>query len=232
MQETIDILSTRELNEELLALAAAKGVRIDVSPFIRIEPVESVELQQEVEAVMVMNATVVFTSANAVEAVYGCLSDVEPMWDVYCIGHATADRVRAYFPFSKVAGTADSASELADLIMEENENTEVIFFCGDRRREELPEKLRRAQFDVDEIVVYQTITTPHKIKKHYHAVMFYSPSGAESFFEMNRLPPGTPLFAIGETTAAAIRKRCDNLVLTPEEPSKEDMVGLVLNYFN
>jgi uroporphyrinogen-III synthase len=232
MQETIDILSTRELNEELLALAAAKGIRIEVSPFIRIEPVESVELQQEVEAVMIMNATVVFTSANAVEAVYGYLSDVEPIWDIYCIGHATSDLVREYFPFSRLAGEADSATELADVILEEAEGEEIIFFCGDRRRDELPEKLRHARFDVDEIVVYQTITTPHKIKKHYHAVMFYSPSGAESFFEMNRLPPGTPLFAIGETTAAAIRKRCDNLVLTPDEPSKEEMVNLVLDYFN
>lgn len=231
MQERIDILSTRELDEELLELAAERGVHIEVSPFIRIEPVESVEVQQEVEAALMMSATVIFTSANAVEAVYGFLSDVEPLWTVYCIGHATADRVTEYFPFARLAGTADSAADLAGMIIEEADTAEVIFFCGDKRRDELPEMLRGADFDVDEIVVYQTVATPHKVKKNYHAVMFFSPSGVESFFELNRLPPGTPLFAIGETTAATIRKRCDNPVMTPAEPAKDEMVNQVISYF-
>lgn len=232
MQDNIQILSTRELDEEMISSSRRRRIHIDVSPFIRIEPVESVEVQQEVESAFMMDTSVVFTSSNAVEAVYGFLSDAQPIWNVYCIGQSTADRVLDYFPFVHLAGTADNAADLADLIMEECADSEIIFFCGDRRRDELPDKLRDADFDVNELVVYQTLLLPHKVKKHYDGIMFYSPSGVESFFSMNRLPPGTPLFAIGNTTATAIRNRCGNPVIVSGQPSREELVGKVIEYFS
>ena len=146
--------------------------------------------------------------------------------------HATSELVKAYFPFSRLAATADNAAELAEKIIEEAEDTELIFFCGDLRRDELPERLREANFDVDEVVVYQTIATPHKMKKSYNGILFFSPSGVNSFFEMNHLPPGTPLFAIGNTTATAIRKRCGNPVFTPDHPDRDELVEMVMNYFS
>jgi len=231
MQVLIDILSTRELEEAAVDVAFEKGINIEVLPFIRTEAIESVEIQQEVELALLIKAIVVFTSANAVDAVYGFITDEQPAWNIYCIGSLTSEKVKNYFPFSNIVGTADNAKDLAEMMIEEVEGAEVIFFCGDMRRDELPDMLREHLFELNEIVVYQTIAVPHKIKKKYNAVMFFSPSGVDSFFEMNKLAAEIPLFAIGNTTAMALKKKCTNKVLTPTKPSKEELVEKVIEYF-
>ena len=82
-----------------------------------------------------------------------------------------------------VESTANDAVSLAELIAEDRFVDEVIFFCGDQRRDELPEILRQHEVVVNEIVVYQTIAVPHKIEKQYHGILFFSPSAVQSFFQ-------------------------------------------------
>jgi uroporphyrinogen-III synthase len=231
MKNNIQILCTRPLDEQLIEYAKLKGIDIDTIPFIETEPIESVLTQQEIEAALNLTATIVFTSMNAVEAVEENIIDEQPVWNVYCIGNTTAQLVKKYFPLSVIAGTADSAAELAELIIDESAAEEVIFFCGDQRRDELPDLLRQHDIEVDEIIVYQTIALPHKIKKDYLGVLFFSPSAVESFFSNNKLNERTILFAIGNTTASAIRKHTSNKVLIADEPGKEELVEKMLEYF-
>lgn len=231
MNAFIDILSTKELDENSLLTAREKGIRIDVSPFIRTEPVTSVEVQQEVESALIMQATVVFTSANAVEAVCAYITDAQPVWNMYCIGNNTASLAEDYFPMSKLKGKANNAHDLASLMLDADDFEEVLFFCGDMRRDELPAWLRQHDIEVIEVVVYQTISIPHKVSPHYKAVLFFSPSGVDSFFTMNKLTPETPVFAIGNTTARAVRKLCPNPVLIPDRPSREELVASVIDYY-
>jgi uroporphyrinogen-III synthase len=53
----------------------------------------------------------------------------------------------------------------------------------------------------------------------------------ESFFSVNVIAAGTPLFAIGPTTAAAIRAACPNPVITGEEPDKVKLVRQMTDHF-
>jgi uroporphyrinogen-III synthase len=231
MKNNVQILCTRPLDELLIKEAENKGVDVDVSPFIETEPIESVEVQQEIEAVFNASATVVFTSMNAVEAVAENRIDEQPEWVIYCIGNKTRQFVQQYFPLSGIAGTADNAADLASLIVEESKAGEVTFFCGDQRRDELPGILRQHDIEVNEIVVYQTIPLPHKVKKDYLGILFFSPSAVDSFFIANKVNGATVLFAIGNTTASAIKKYTANKIIIADQPGKEGLFDKMMEYF-
>lgn len=230
-QNNIKILCTRPLPDWLVNEAAASGIDVEIKSFIETEPVHSIEVQQEIENALLQAAVVVFTSMNAVEAVAAALDGHEPDWRIYSIGTATQRLVKEYFGEQALVGTASDASELAELIVEDGLSDEVIFFCGDQRRDELPGILNDAQIYVNEIIVYQTIELPHTINKNYHGILFFSPSAVRSFFKRNKPDEKTILFAIGNTTANEITKFSNNKVIISDEPGKENLVQTMIEFF-
>ncbi len=231
-QNNVQILCTRPLPESLIDLAEAASISITVSPFIETESILSVEVQQEIELLSFQTAIVVFTSMNAVDAVTGLLDGHQPDWTIYSIGTATGRLVMEYFGEEKIAGTANDAASLAELIAEDRFADEVVFFCGDQRRDELPAMLRLQGIDVNEIVVYQTIILPHRIEQQYHGILFFSPSAVQSFFQKNKLNDTTILFAIGNTTANEIKKFTSNKIIISDSPGKENLVEKMMEYFS
>lgn len=215
----------------LIEEAKAQAVYIDTISFIETEPILNIEVQQEIELALLESATVVFTSMNAVEAVATYMIDEQPDWAIYCMGNATMQLVKKYFGDNTIAGTASDAAALADTIVEDGHAHEVIFFCGDQRRNELPDRLLANEIEVNEIEVYRTIPVDHKISKRYNGILFFSPSAVESFFSKNKVNEQTIFFAIGNTTAAAIKKHSANPVIISDEPGKENLVEKAINYF-
>lgn len=230
MQNKIEILCTRPVDESIIDVCAANNISVEVISFIDTTPIETVEVQQEIENALLLSTAVVFTSMNAVEAVAEFLFDAQPGWRIYCMGNTTQQLVKKYFGEDCIAGTAIDAAALADVIISADEE-EVIFFCGDIRRDELPKALESNNINVQEIVVYETIAVPHKIEKDYHGILFFSPSAVESFFSANKAAAQTVFFSIGNTTAAAIKKYSDNKIITGDEPGKNALIEKVLEYF-
>jgi uroporphyrinogen-III synthase len=226
------ILSTRPVNQSQVEDAKLKAIQIDVISFIETEAIQTIEVQQEIEWASTEQAAVVFTSMNAVESVTGMLDGFIPTWRIYCIGFKTKELITSYFGADAIAGTADNASELADTIIEHEEYDEIIFFCGNQRRDALPRKLRKLDIDVNEIVVYETITVHHTVDKKYDGILFFSPSAVESFFKKNVLPKSTVVFAIGNTTAETVHKRCPNKILISDQPGKDELVAQAILYFS
>jgi len=231
MQNRISILCTRPLNATLVDEAMNAGIHIHELSFIETENIQSITVQQEIEQVVLQKATVVFTSMNAVEAVAFYKEGTQPDWDIYCIGTTTNKLVAKYFGQEKIKGTANDAASLAELITEDRFIDEVVFFCGDQRRDELPAILQEHDIEVNEIEVYQTISIAHKIDKVYHGILFFSPSAVASFFKNNKLPDATILFSIGNTTANEIKKYSSNKIITSDEPGKEHLVMKMMEYF-
>src|SRR5688500_16638684 len=232
MQENkINILSTRLLTDELVEAAQASGITIDALSFIETVTIQSKHVQKKIENAYLQSCTVVFTSMNAVEAVVAGQNGQQLDWNIYCIGNTTRQLVKKYFGEESIAGTANSAAELAELIAEENVTDAVIFFCGVQRRDELPEILRSNEMNVNEIVVYKTIAIPHKLEKNYNGILFFSPSTVESFFRSNKLINKTILFAIGNTTASAIKKYTINRIIVSDEPGKEKLLHKMIEYY-
>ncbi len=210
------VLCTRELSPALVGAAAMKGVVIDSLSFIEIEPLRSFEVPGP-------SAVVVFTSANAVEAVEA------GNWKIFCIEGATRRKAAERFGEAAIVATAGSAAELAETIIREGWVKAVWFFCGDLRREDLPVRLGKAGLEVHEVVVYRTRLTPRKIGREYDGIAFFSPSAVESFFSVNQLSAHTALFAIGGTTATALRQYSDNPVTTSERPEAELLINRMIH---
>lgn len=231
MQKTKwNILSTRPLADEVLHKAALRSISIECISFIETEPIRNKELENKILQLQEQNITAVFTSMNAVEAVAHYLSK-EPVWAIYCIGHTTKELVSNTFGNDSIRDTANSASLLADQIIQHDKKG-IYFFCGDQRRDELPGKLKSNDIKVNEITVYQTKKQPTKLEKAYDGVLFFSPTAVESFFSMNILEKNTTLFAIGSTTSDAIKLFSSNTTVISEQPGKEALVEKAITYFS
>jgi uroporphyrinogen-III synthase len=227
----IRILSTRPLDGPLLELAAEKNIVIDTLSFIDTASIRDEYLDQQVRNLGARQLTAVFTSMNAVTAVTGKLRDPRYVsWKVFCIGAATKELVQEHFGAASIAGTAPSAAELAAEIIQ-HAPAEVFFFCGDARRDELPDKLSAAGIGVNELIVYRTTQTPYIVKTPYDGIAFFSPSAVHSFFSINATDEDAIFFAIGQTTAGAIRTYTDNPIVLSKTPEKEMLVRQIIDYF-
>jgi len=228
-QNKISILSTRSLDDELILDAESKDISIEVVPFIKTEPISSRELEKRIKKAS-MSTTVVFTSANAVEIVASELKEQKPQWKIFCIGYGTRRIVAKHFGDDSIAGVADSAKELAKAVVDANVS-QVVFFCGDRRRDELPALLKQNKVNLEDIVVYNTIATPQKIEKKYDGILFFSPSAVKSFFDNNIPGDQTVLFAIGGTTADEIKTFSTNKVVISDMPEAKGLLDKIISYF-
>jgi uroporphyrinogen-III synthase len=232
MDEPIHILSTRPLDPDSLDLMHRNGVKVDTLSFIETTPIEDVGTTRTIHMCLKQKAVAIFTSMNAVQSVADRMFWDLPHWTIYTLGSATRERVVRYFGETSIAGTATDAGSLADRIIADTPDSDLLFFCGDIRRDELPDKIRAAGLTLHEVMVYRTRETPHRVDGSYDAILFFSPSAVRSYFSANPAPEGTVLFAIGATTAAEIRNFCSNTIVRSDAPGKEDMVGTVVKHFN
>jgi uroporphyrinogen-III synthase len=230
MESKKQLLSTALLPSALVEATAEHGVVLDMLPFTKIDEVQNQDLTQTINKLLTQRLTVIFTSTNAVNAVAKFLSATLPDWKIYCIGGITRESVITHFTAPLIAGTAANAAELATLIATDAIN-DVTFFCGNNRLEVLPSHLKAKGINIREVVVYTLGETPHKVQTRYDGILFFSPSGVKSFFSSNNIGNDTVLFAIGDTTADAIKQYSGNKIVTGAAPSKENVLILALQYF-
>lgn len=233
------ILCTRPLSEQLLQEAAAQGLNISVQAFTDIQPLVTKELWADIAPLIFRNITVVFTSAHAVQTLeqhYLHQPDTFYVpgnnWQVCCLEAGTLKAVQEALPGCPVKATAANATGLANAILEQGDITDVYFFCGRQRREELPTILTKHGVRVHEIVLYENVPTPVITGADYEGIFFFSPSAVTSFFSVNRLSKTTVCFAIGATTARTVEDFTDNKVIISTAPRAESMVQTAIFYFN
>jgi uroporphyrinogen-III synthase len=232
-QNRVNILCTRDLDEALIQDALSKSIAIDVISFIRPEPALTSEALNEVQKASMRAGAVIFTSVNAVETIVTSLDQQKTNptgWKIFCIGYATKQSVVKNFGEKSIAGVADNAKELANAILDADVD-EVIFFCGDQRRDELPGLLKKNKIEVKEIVVYKTIANSKKIEKKYDGILFFSPSAVKSFFQENKLDDQTILFAIGNTTADEVKKFSKNKIIISDTPEGKTVLQKAVEFF-
>lgn len=227
----IKILSTSALPTEVVQQAAMENISIATQAFINIEPVDSVEVQQEIETALLQSAYVVFTSQHAVEIIGSQLDGHQPDWQIYCLANKTAAMVEKYFGKESIVGTAAYAEELAEKIIEDGEAEELVFFTGNKHLPTLMDKLDDEGLYVQEIIVYENTPSSVTVSGRYHGILFFSPSAVESFFAANKISRATVLFATGQTTANAIQQVSNNPVIMAQQTGKEEMIQTVLEYY-
>ena len=231
----IHILCTRPVDTTLVEDAASKGIQADTLEFISTVAINNAEIKTRVNQIALKEHTVIFTSMNAVEAVTNLLDDCPPGWKIFCMGNTTLQLVINYFGKDALVSTGTNATELANEVVNyehhDGDNGNCIFFCGDQRREELPAILEANKIGLTEITVYHTIETPHIVETHYDAILFFSPSAVHSYFKSNNANNSTLFYAIGKTTATAIKDYSDNKIIIGKTPAKDELFRLCVNHF-
>jgi uroporphyrinogen-III synthase len=230
MGHKVQLLSTVNLEQQFIDKAADASIALNDIAFTRISPIVDKELEREIALLCRQPLNVAFTSANAVSAV-SMYTDKPSKWQIYCIGNATKEAVLEYFDAANIQATAKNAISLAKCIAEKNIK-EVVFFCSDKRMDTLPAYLQKAGIALKEVIVYKTEEVPQVVVKEYDGILFFSPSGVSSFFSLNKIPVDTMLFAIGNTTADAIKEHVGNQVMISDNPSKDQIVTDAINYFH
>jgi uroporphyrinogen-III synthase len=230
VKQALTILSTKKLKTDVLAQARKKGMVVIDEDFIAITYVVGPEIAKELLSI---KEHIVFTSQHAVQGLIRNM-EVQPISlagkKIFCLEKETlraTDDLKDIF----IAGTAADAAALALTILEKKEVRELSFICGSLRRDELPSKLKEAGVNVQEIEVYRTELKAHLVKEAYAGVLFFSPSGAESFFQANVLTKDLPCFCIGNTTAAAVALHTTNPIIIAGETSQESLLASAEQYF-
>ncbi len=231
MKNKIQILSTGPVAEELIKEAAENYIIIDEISFITTEDIDDIAIEKKIRELSNQKITVVFTSTNAVNAVARFISK-QPGWKIFCIGSTTKTLVKKFFGEGAVAEFAENAESLSKLILQNSSIQNITFFCGDKRRDELPGNLNKGGIVVDEIVVYKTIETPTVLTKQYDGILFFSPSAVQSFFSKNSINKNAKIFVIGSTTANAVKLFSQQPVIIAETPGKKNLVNLAINHFS
>jgi len=170
---------------------------------------------------------VVFTSQKAVDALLSNFSAVElDFKNIYCVGKRTKRLIEKHI--GKVNQVENSAEKLANFLVDNLEEKEVTFFCGNLRREDLPTILEENNIALNEVECYKTNLTPRKLDKKYAGILFFSPSGIESYLKENKSNTSVA-FCIGDTTGNEAQKYFENVVVS-KLPTVESVIKAVNEY--
>lgn len=221
------ILSTRKIPETLIRQAKEKNIFIDEVEFIKTKPINNAALKEKIKQYSEEKIVAIFTSQHAVDAVFAQIN-FQPKWKIYCTSGKTKETLLKYVKATAIVATAENAADLAEKIWRKEHADFCIFFCGNMRLNALPDKLLAAQIGLQELVVYETRLTPKKVNAGYSGILFFSPSGAQSFFLINQISSVTTLYAIGKTTKKELQKYSRNRIVVAEQPTVESMMNDVM----
>ncbi|WP_417884684.1 uroporphyrinogen-III synthase [Zunongwangia sp.] len=166
----------------------------------------------------------IFTSKNAFKAIQGKVS----IKSAFVVGNKTALLLQQNN--IEVAEMADNALELAEKIIENHQHKHFLFFCGNKRRDELPSELTKNKVSFEERTVYKTNLNYTKFQQDFNGILFFNPSGIKSYFKKNKKTDSIA-FCIGTTTANAIKKYTTNIKIATK-PSIENVLVQVVKTFN
>ncbi|NND89128.1 MAG: uroporphyrinogen-III synthase, partial [Flavobacteriaceae bacterium] len=199
----ISLLSTKKLQSNQRNLVLNAGFSLVEYDAIKIEN-RSVEIPKFIE-----NA--IFTSQNGVRSVFNNISINQNSFKIknsFCVGDKTEALLVEYG--QNVIEKGKNASELADFIQKKHADRSFIHFCGSRRLDEISERLRSENIDLDEIETYETHVGERSFGQKWDGILFFSPSGVQSFQSMNDFDNATA-FCIGMTTAFEAKKYTNNV---------------------
>lgn len=220
MPDTTRILSTKKLlpNQKQFLLNA--GFTVVESDFIKTETI-AFDLNQ-------LQEYLIFTSQNAVHSVLQHPEVAElKQKDVFCVGLKTKALLEEN-GFKVIAYTG-YASDLAEIITLVYPKGSYSFFSGNLRKDTLPDALKEVNIPLKEVNVYNTILTPNKINSKADGILFFSPSGVESYLKDNTITAET-CFCIGTTTAEALDTITKNIVIA-NQPTIENTIIQCINHY-
>lgn len=139
---------------------------------------------------------------------------------ILCVGEKTKAMLEEHG--LQVVETAAYATDLADTIIKNYKEESFLFLCGDKRRDDLPETLSKNSVRFEELQVYRTKPNPKAFHRNFDGILFFSPSGIQSYLLKNKIGDST-LFCIGDTTAEEAKGHTKNIIVA-NKPTVENVL--------
>ena len=213
MKNQIRILSTKKLSEKQKQTLLTANFSVFDADYIAVQN-KDFDIDKT-------NDYLIFTSQNAVESVLRNKKVTAiNIKKCFCVGEKTKALLEENG--FEVIEYSEYAAELASLICNQYPKSSFTFFCGNMRRNFLPDALRLVQISLEEIEVYDTILTPHKIDFTPDGILFFSPSGVKSYLQENKIEDEI-CFCIGNTTAEALKQVTPNRIIA-NQPTIESVL--------
>ena len=168
---------------------------------------------------------------------------------VYCVGAETS-KVLTGLDVNVDGTGAGSAKALGQMIVESGEK-KVLFLCGDKRRDDLPQVLAENGVECKEVEVYRSVllrnvAVPEGFVEGGEGCTgdqwcaFFSPSGVECISRSAKFleilgSKKVKVAAIGQTSAAAVRKNEELgslLHAVASKPNAMSLVQSIEDYYN
>ena len=168
------LLSTKCLSVEQQNRIIQTGVNFSCWDFIKSTPTDFKANPQ--------NKSLIFSSQNAVKSVFNQFRFSGN--NCYCVGKKTQKLLEENG--QKVVKMTQKASVLADFIIKKTKNEPFLFFTGNQRMPAIEAAFAREKRSLEVVETYTSSAQP-KTMGNYDAVLFYSPSGVESYLQNNSL---------------------------------------------
>ena len=174
----------------------------------------------------------IFTSQNSVISVLNS-SEIESLKSkpVFCVGIKTKGLLEKNG--FKVLEFTNYAAELVEILGSKYSDRKYTFFSGNLRHETIPQGLKNHNISFKEIEVYKTVLSPQQIKSSAEAILFFSPSGVDSYLTKNSFEENQQYFCIGTTTSQALTDRnvSENQIHIATVQTVENTIIQVINYY-
>jgi uroporphyrinogen-III synthase len=243
MPESPDVVLLRSADEPDRYLAAFRraGMQAVCEPVLTFAFPSQEALADHLE-VPDQYAALIATSprvGTALGRLFADREDLAARWrgaPTFAVGPKTAERVREVGLVPRGADAGDAAA-LAEQIAAAVSAGPLLFLCGNRRRDTLPNRLREADLSFDELVVYETRTRrdltlpPSPEPPESPWLVFFSPSGLEAVEQAPSVDPGqlhdARIAAIGPTTSGALEQAGWAVEAVAAEPSPEALLDAI-----
>lgn len=169
----------------------------------------------------------VFSSQNAVRSFLANPTASAHQNPMLCVGEKT--KLLLEKNGQKVIKTAQNMLELVDFIQKTMKNEHFLHICGNRKLPDFATGMQSAEISYAEVTAYQTHLVSRLQTPEPQGLLFYSPSGVESYLQTNSIGASW-CFCIGETTATAVRPLTEHLTVSPK-PDADLLVAAAATHF-
>jgi len=206
------VLSTKKLRfDQLERLVAARCAVLDY---------DAINIDFQTFDVPSQPTYWVFSSQNAVRSF---LANPVASWarkPIVCVGEKTKSVLEENG--QKVTKMAKNMRELVDFIQKNAKDEHFLHLCGSRKLPDFALGMQDADISFSEVTTYTTLLNARVQNPEPQGLLFFSPSGVESYLQNNRIGASW-CFCIGNTTASAVRMHTDKITV----PTKTEIYLVV-----
>ena len=181
----------RILSTKILSQALSDKIHDSGFDLVQIDFIDIVKMKAQKK---IDNQAVMISSKNAANFL-----DLNGR-DIFCVGQKTKFAIEANDV--QVSKVFSDSQEMALYVASKYKT--ATFICGMRRMNRVQEVFQEMEVELQIIEAYDTLLTPSAVPGYISKVLFFSPSGVESFFLDNSFD-GTAI-CIGNTTRSEVLK--------------------------